>query len=336
MKNGTPHIWVLITILTISFLVQYGNAESRPNILVYNKEAVQQEPQLEAMKKELSFAEWTVVSSLNKEDLDDKSHLILYNQRHDQKYSQTDTNNISEWFMKGGKTIWVSADSDFFTNNGRISSANQILESINSKLRTESASLRDPVHNADPNYRLLASPIRDNSEINAIVDGVENVLVSGPSPVIVYVEGEYHALEQYQHKDIFAILVSSSSSELIDNTPPSPQVHVVSTGSFCVLAMELIPGKHNIVIVGGESPFSAGEGMYKPEILFPQKYTEDYPQEGAIFVENLLQYTVDMKWEAENNKRIPIPPGAISLGIILTGFILRKKRESVERSTARN
>lgn len=314
----------MLVIILFSLNTQPGIAVDTPGVLVYHKDAVMQAPQLEAMANDIQWITWEIVNSnLDQEDLEDKTHLILYNQRHGQLYTSNELEIIKTWYDEGGKTIWVTSDSDFFTNNGRIFSANQILEAVECRLRAESVSVRDPVHNAEPIYRLLATPNNEDAEIGSIVEGVESVLVSGPSPIIAKIDGEYQALEAGSPSDIHVILMSQVSSELVDNTSPAPEIHTVTGGRYCVLAMELVPEKHNIVIVSGESPFAVGEGMYKPEILFPSKYSELYPQQGAMLVENLLRYTVEKQWpEVQVEKGIPIPVIYVILGIVLSVQLL--------------
>lgn len=157
------------------------------------------------------------------------------------------------------------------------------------------------------------------------------MLVSGPSPIIAKMDGDYQALEAGSPTDIHVILMSQVTSELVDNTSPVPEIHTVTVGKYCVLAMELVPEKHNIVIVSGESPFAVGEGMYKPEILFPSKYSELYPQQGAMLVENLLRYTVEKQWpEVRVEKGIPIPLISVILGIILSTHLVREMDDMEE------
>ena len=71
--------------------------------------------------------------------------------------------------------------------------------------------------------------------------------------------------------------------------------------------------------------------MYKPEILLPSKYSEDYPQQGAMLVENLLRYTVEKQWpEVRVEKGIPIPLISVILGIILSTHLVREMDDMEE------
>jgi hypothetical protein len=322
----TLALFLTIIICVISSIPNGFTLET-PSMIVYNKGAVNQESQLEAMINDNDWAQWAVkTSSLSSDDLKDMTHLVLYNARHDQLYTEEELDDIEEWFNVGGKTIWVSSDSDFFSNNGRITSANQILETIDSQLRAESASVRDPVNNADPEYRVLASPNTEDAEIASIVEGVETVLVSGPSPIVAYIGGEYLALEDDAHENIHVILTSRATAEMVDNTEPRAETHTRTSGVYCVMAMELIPVKRNIVIVSGESPFSQGEGIYRPEVIYRTKYTVTYPQQGAALVANLLHYTVAKEWAAtpsETQNSIPVHAVAVLIGLMAAAHVKR-------------
>ena len=328
MRKGL-RLAIPLTFLLLTSLPPCGFAQETPSILVYNKDATQQEPQLEAMIHDNDWAQWTVrTSGLSREDLDDKTHLLLYNSRHDLRYTQDEIESIERWFDEGGKTLWVTSDSDFFSNNGRIASANQVLEAIGSRLRAESASVRDPVNNAEPAYRVLASPNTEDTETVSIVEGVETVLVSGPSPIIGYLDGRYRTLEDAAYADIHVILKSRSTSEIVDNTGVPPEAHTRTSGEYCVMAMELIPSKRNIVIVSGESPFAQGEGIYKPETYYRSKYTENYPQQGAALVNSLLQYTTEVEWpeqQSEAQSNIPVPVISVVAGLIAVTMIKHLK-----------
>lgn len=326
MKKALSTILTTYIFITFFFLSSITNASKESNILVYTKDAPAVDPQLNAMIQDMNWLDWkTINSSLEENDLEEITHLILYNHRHDRVYSQTELDTIKNWYDLGGKTIWVSSDSDFFTNNGRIASANQILTEIDSNLRAESASIRDPVHNSEPIFRLLAVPEK-NEETSDIVEGVERVLVSGPSSIIGYVNGDFVALEDTNLENILVVLVSQETSELVDNTGVPPEAHNVGTGSYVVLAVEIDPVRKNIVIVGGESVFASGEGMYKPELLYPNKYTEDYPQQGSLLVENLLRYSMEKEWPEETGSNIPLKLYTICLGIGVLIVDMRKEK----------
>jgi len=314
-----------VALLLLTATHPHGFSEETSSILVYYKDATQPEPQLEAMIQDNDWAQWTVkTSGLSSEDLDGKTHLILYNFRHGQLYTQGEIDCIKGWFEEGGRTIWVTSDSDFFSNNGRIASANQVLEAIGSRLRAESASVRDPVNNAEPAYRVLASPNTEDVEIESLVEGVETVLVSGPSPIIGYLEGKHRTLEDASFTDIHVILMSRPTSEIVDNTGTPPEAHTRTSGEYCVMAMELIPSKHSVVIVSGESPFAQGEGIYKPETYYRSKYTEDFPQQGAVLVNGLLHYTVAVEWpepQSEARGNVPVPVITVVAGLMAIAVI---------------
>ena len=326
MKKTLSNIITTYIVITFFLLTNITNSSIESQVLVYNLDAPAIDPQLNAMIQDMNWLKWTTInSSLEENNLEDITHLILYNHRHDRTYTQTELDAIKNWYNVGGKTIWVSSDSDFFTNNGRITSANQILTEIDSSLRAESASVRDPVHNAYPNFRLLAVPETNEDTID-IVEGVERVLVSGPSSIIGYVNEEFVALEESNIENILVVLVSQETSELVDNTGVPPEAHSVGTGSFVVLAVEIDPVRKNIVIVGGESVFASGEGMYKPELLYPSKYTEDYPQQGSLLVENLLRYSIEKEWPEETGINIPLNLYTILLGIGVFFAVLQREK----------
>lgn len=178
---------------------------------------------------------------------------------------------LAKWFLTdSGRTLWVSADSDYPAQGGEQSQhvANAILEAVGAHLRMDYTAAYDSLSNAGgATYRVLA--FVNVSEIPVLRYGCDRVLFHGPGPVAwVDDAGKWHKLLPTEKpKNTFIIASTSSESEIVENQaePQGTTAKVYKPGdrgSFVLMAAEYIPVKNasNIVILSGETPY----GGYQP------------------------------------------------------------------------
>ncbi|MEM3138080.1 MAG: hypothetical protein QW760_06130, partial [Thermofilaceae archaeon] len=104
---------------------------------------------------------------------------------------------LAKWFLTdSGRTLWVSADSDYPAQGGEQSQhvANAILEAVGAHLRMDYTAAYDSLSNAGgATYRVLA--FVNVSEIPVLRYGCDRVLFHGPGPVAwVDDAGKWHKL----------------------------------------------------------------------------------------------------------------------------------------------
>lgn len=288
-------IAVLLLNISSAFIVQ----AAKPIVVVYAKGEVEPDKQLKAMMTDLTWITWRpVLDSLTADNLTGASMLIMVKIDSSSEYSTNEINSVKDWFALGGKTLWVTSDSDFPPNDvKRQASANLVLSAVQSKLRIEAAAVEDPASSADAPYRVLAVSEACDTSVKFLVDGVTRALFHGPGPVVGYVNNQYVALENSTIDNVYKIMTTTVNGELKDNDPTvAPQKHVLGTpGRLTVMAMETVPSKKNIIIATGEAPIAQYEGLYKPEISNNARYGVKYPTEGERLFNNLLAFTLVMK-----------------------------------------
>lgn len=288
---------LLLTSLALSMyaLTCPASAESEPVIVAHLKGALEADAQLEAIMSNVTDIEWVVVlGELTSSDLVDASMLIMVKADSSLEYTADELSAVSTWFNTGGKALWVTADSDYGSDQMRQPTANDVLEAVGSVLRIESCSVEDPLSNAGAPYRVLGDSEMCDEEVDFLVHGVEKAIFHGPGIIIGYVGGTYYALEDSDLGDVYVIMTTTENGVVVDSNEPVPEVHEVGAeGHFALMAMELDFDKENIIIATGEAPFDQYTGMYAPEIRNYERYAVDHPQQGAQLFENIIDFVTD-------------------------------------------
>ncbi|MBM3291079.1 hypothetical protein FJY84_00185 [Candidatus Bathyarchaeota archaeon] len=290
-------------LIVVVLLLNYSSAfivnAAKPIVVVYAKGSIEPDKQLKAMMTDLTWITWKpVLDELTSANLEGASMLIMVKIDSSSEYTANEINVVKNWFAIGGKTLWVTSDSDFPPNDmKRQASANAVLAAVQSKLRIESAAVEDPASSADAPYRVLAVSEACDTPVKFLVDGVTRALFHGPGPVVGYVNNKYVALENTTVENVYKIMTSTVNGELKDNDPTvAPEVHILgNVGRLTVMAMEIVPAKKNIIIATGEAPIAQYEGLYKPEISNNVRYGVKYPTDGERLFNNLLAFTLVMK-----------------------------------------
>jgi hypothetical protein len=298
MKAKMLSILVLSTVLLSMFAVSSVSA-AKPIAVVLAKGAIQADKQLNAMVNNITWVEWRVVlDEINSTHLTGASFLLMVNIDSSQTYSDAEVAAVKTWFSAGGKTLWVSGDSDFPPNDvKRQASANKVLEAVGSRLRMESAAVEDPTSMADAPYRVLGVSASCDAPVKFLVDGVTRALFHGPGPVVGYVGGKYVSLETNTIDGVYKVMASDAEGVLKDNDPTvAPEVHKLDvTGVHTLMALDFDYAKKNMVIATGEAPIAQYQGLYKPEIMDAVRYGTKYPTQGDRLFDNLLAFSLVTK-----------------------------------------
>ena len=295
MKRKTISIIVLITlaISTLAVIPALGAHHEKAIVVAQLKGALEPDTQLQAMMN-LTWIDWRVVlDEITPANLSGAKMLILVIADSAQQYSQAELNAISSWFDEGGKTIFVSGDSDFGTDHLRQAQYNAVYEAVGSKLRIDDCQIEDAVSNGGASYRVLGVSANVDSEVEYLVSGVERALFHSPGPIVGYVNGEWVDLKTKPIENVYILMTSSDTGSIADQSEPSPTVMTVgSEGNFPLLVMEVDYENKNTVFASGESPYDQYMGMYAPETIRADRYGPDAnPQQGKTLFENILMYS---------------------------------------------
>jgi hypothetical protein len=286
---------VILTILvftTLASLPVLATHHEKPIVVANLKGALEPDIQLEALMN-LTWIEWRVVlEDITAEDLNGASLLIMSLSELSQVYSGEELSIISSWFSTGGKTIYVSGDSDYGQDYMRQAQANAVLEEIGSKLRIDHIGAEDASSNGGAPYRVLGVSTNAAPQIEFLVRGVTHGLFHAPGVVVGYEDGNYVDLSTENIDDVYVVMTTSETGILVDNSEPAPNVMVAgSEGEFPLMVIELDYAKGNTIIAAGESPYDQYMGLYKPEIIRSDRYGPNAnPQQGQYLVENILKY----------------------------------------------
>ncbi|MBD3207597.1 hypothetical protein GF319_14795 [Candidatus Bathyarchaeota archaeon] len=287
---------ILIAFLTITFMAALpvqGMHHAKPIVVAHSKGALEPDTQLMYIMDNITYVEWRFVpEELTSDDLDGASMLIMSKSDSALEYTSAELSAINSWLSEGGKTIWVAADSDFGTDEMRIPTANDVLESIGSKLRIDHASAEDAVSNGGAPYRVLGVSANVDPEMEFLVRGVNRGLFHGPGIVAGYVNGEWMNLMEEDVEDVYVIMTTSDTGIIVDNQEPAPSVMTPGAeGNFPLMALEVDMENENVIIASGESPFDQYVGLYRPEIIRMDRYgPQANPQQGEYLFKNILRF----------------------------------------------
>ena len=277
-----------------------------PVIVAHSKGALGPDIQLRLLSENDTRIQWRLVyDDITSDVLAEASMLIATVSDSSLNYSTGELDVILDWYLQGDKTIWVTGDSDYSTDEPRQQTANQLLDLLDSKLRIESTSVEDPVSNGGTGYRVVGVSEFADSEMDPLLLGVDTGLFHGPGCVIGYVEGEYIELETDPVDDVYVLMTTSDAGIIVDNMAPVPEIHSVGqTGAFPLLALETVPDLKNNIIVSGDGIYGHFMGLYAPELLRPDRYDT----QGKTLVDNIIWHTVidPMYYEVSYSSQITL------------------------------
>ena len=265
----------------------------KPEVVIHLKGAREPDTQLAAIEEDMPHVKWSIVyGELTEYDLEGAVMLIMVQANPLLDYSNDELKVVKGWLDEGGKGLWIASDSDFGNDALRQTSANEVLEYIGSALRIESASAEDFFSNGYAPYRVLAISDNADPEFGFLVSGVNRSLFHGPGTIIGLKDGRYIKLEEESLENVHVLMTTTEYGVIVDSTEPPPQAHEAGdVGTFPMMALEINPEKTNVIIATGDAPFGHFMGLYKPELLRPNRYGPDAnPQQGARLFENIVDY----------------------------------------------
>jgi len=265
----------------------------KPEAVIQLKGAREPGPQLAAIEEDMPHVKWSIVyGELTEYDLKGAVMLVMVQANPLVDYTDVELEAVKRWLDEGGKGIWIASDSDFGSDALRQTSANKVLEYIGSALRIESASAEDPFSNGYAPYRVLAVSDNADPEYGFLVSGVNRSLFHGPGIIIGEKDGQFYKLEEGGLENIHVLMTTSVTGMIVDSTDPAPQAHNAGEwGTYPMLAIEVDQDKTNVIIASADAPFGHFMGLYKPELIRPDRYGPDAnPQQGARLFENIVDY----------------------------------------------
>ena len=288
---------IVLTFLTLSVFATLPIAAEpvKPIVVAHSKGALGPDVAL-GMMLNYSKVEWRAVyGEVTAEDLAGATVYIWSMADASTDYTAAEESALKAWLAVGGKTAWITGESDYPTDVPRIAVANQILEAVGSALRVEETSVEDAISNGGGGYRVLAHTAIDPM-FAAIGTGVERALLHGPGLVAVE-DGGLKSIEDAGLDNVYVLLQTTETGIIADASEPLPTtVDVGQEGVFPVMAMELDYENENVIITSGDAPFGHYAGMYDIEKISAKyygRYHLENPQQGGIFVENLLEFAVN-------------------------------------------
>lgn len=290
---------VILTFLALSALTVIPASAAyydKPVVVAHLKGALEPDIQLNAIVGNLTSVEWRVVlGELTAADLSGAKMLVMSLSDSSQIYTEAELNAIKAWFDMGGKTIYVSADSDYGTDHMRLTACNTVLVKLNAKLRVDDCSAEDAVSNGGAPYRVLGTSVNADPEVEYLVRGVERGLFHGPGIVVGYEGGQMVDLTKDDVENVYIVMTTTETGIIVDNSEPTPGVMEAGVeGEFPLMAVEIDYAKKNMIIAAGEAPFDQYVGLYKPELIRMDRYgPEANTQQGATLFENIVAFATN-------------------------------------------
>ena len=294
MRKILTGLIVLSLLLILISMVPVAKAE-KPLVVVVAHGLLEEDIQLNYMMGNITEVEWKVITeTITFEDIKDADMLIYVQVDTGIEITDEELAAIKKWFDQGGKTLWVTGDSDYKGGDYlRIPSTNKILEAVGSVLRNDHTEAVDRVSNCGKSYR-VAALIKPDPELSFLKGGVWNpVLFHGPGIVALYVNGEWKPLYGTGDKpveNVYRIAVTSEGGAISEFVEPLPHAYEVGEeGAFTLMAAEFMD-KDNIVILSVEAPFDHYRGMWTT--LY-----HDVKLDGPTFVKNIVLWGVGLYGE---------------------------------------
>ncbi len=294
-KKLLPIIVLTFLSLSVFAILPVAAAPVKPIVVVQSKGALGPDVAL-GMILNYSKVEWRAVyGDLTAADLDGAKMYIWSQSDSSTEFTAAEQAALNSWFAEGGKTAWITGESDYGSDQLRIAVTNGILDGLGSVLRNEETSVEDAVSNGGGGYRVLAHVAVDPM-FAAIGTGVERALLHGPGLIAVD-DGGLKSIAEADLDNVYVLLQTTETGIIADSNEPLPStVDVGQEGEFPVMAMELDYDKENVVITSGDAPYGHYAGMYDIEKISDKYYTRyhvENPQQGGVFFENILAFACD-------------------------------------------
>ncbi len=294
MRKILTSFIILSLLLLLISAVPMVKAE-KPLVVVVAHGLLEEDIQLTYMMGNITEVEWKVImETITYDDIKDADMLIYVQVDTGLEITDEEVAAIKKWFDEGGKTLWVTGDSDYKGGDYlRIPSTNKILEAVGSVLRNDHTEAVDRVSNCGASYR-VAALVKPDPELALLGVGVGSpVLFHGPGVVAVYVNGEWKPLYGTGDKpveNVYRIAVTSEGGAIAEFVEPLPHAYEVGEeGTFTLMAAEFMDND-NIVILSVEAPFDHYRGMWVTEY-------KGFRLDGPAFVKNIVLWGVGLYGE---------------------------------------
>lgn len=264
------------------------------------------DPLLEGNLTEMGYDVIWARGGLNESVLSDATGLVIGSIYGNRGFYSYEIEAISSWFNQGGKFLWVGCDNDYL---GRAINDNmtRILEAVGSHVYPEPCEVEDLICCCEPGYgyRLYAPVVSNDSTVADIVEGVERVLMHGPT--LLYGSNALSpgvginpvSLESVTIQNVYPLLYFSPDAVIYNANNYSLFVHELSQkGSFpaCTLEMAAGASSRSILIVSGASPYADYQPMW-----CERYYSMDL--NGYVFVRQAIEF--GMQGAVEYQSAIP-------------------------------
>ncbi len=269
--------------------------EKKPLVIAIALGLLGEDPNLKAMMGNITEVNWKLITGdFTYNDIKDADMIIFVQVDTSYNLSKDELNAIKRWFDQGGKTIWVSGDSDYSGGDfKRIPVTNAILEAVGSHLRNDNVEVEDPTWNCGAGYRVAAA-IQPDPALEFLQGGVyHKVLFHGPGALAIYYDGKWYPFfndSKLPLPNIYKIAVTSPDATIHEFVKPFPAAYNVLNPphkSFVVMAAEIDFSKQNIVILSGDAPYD----HYTP--MWVDSY-HALPLSGSTFVTNVILWGVGL------------------------------------------
>jgi hypothetical protein len=208
-------------------------------------------------------------------------------------FSAAEVDAVAAWFNAGNKFLWVGSDSDYsgyaYINNN----ASLILDAVGSHVYPEAISISDAHSNCNASYRVVANGTSTDAFVADVVDGVDQVLMHGPTSLYGSTSGaegaDVVALETTAIDDVYPLLYYGASATIGDSDLVPPLANADGdSGEFVAVTLEINAGTAGtgVIVVSGASPY----GDYQP--MFTNEYYT-VPLQGEVFVEQTIDFGMD-------------------------------------------
>ena len=249
------------------------------------------------------------------------------------QFTSSELEVLKNWFNSGGKSIWVTADSDFSDPNGVVAeNTNKLLEAIGSNVLVEQASVESNL-NADDVYRVRPGTFNTEDEYvtrNFYRDNVDlsaTGFFHGPAPLIgrqddgtlVKLENNDAFFEQYNAYWIIAATNNNTYSSWINRGSLEGlqyQVHDLDeSGSFVMMTAQKKTVSNGVsrIVVSGEAIMTLYKNMFNT--------TDEYGNPSVNF--DLTKNTMEWLSGVEVTETTPgtTPAGGVIPGFEIIAFL---------------
>lgn len=231
---------------------------------------------------------------------------------------------VANWFNQGDRFLWVAYDSDYPLPGGSFINGNStlILEAVGSHVYGEHTHVWDLEENCGAEYRPTATITSDDPLVADIVEGVDAVLMHGPTCLYGSDSEEPSSivnpvlLENTTIENVTPFLYYSPTAFIMDQDDLPPLAHEnFDNGSLVACTIELNAGldKSGIIVVSGFSPY----GSYCP---MSADHYYNWTLNGYRMILQAIEF--GMNYTPPISIELPVLLAGIGVGIIFIVIVI--------------